>query len=103
MNQVFYRQPLTTDTIDFENTLIEQSNKKYIRHGIIPVYYPEFDSFSINFDDEFDEFENSQVQGTQHALKSTKESSIEVEETHRNDYECFPGNQVLKQKTYIKK
>lgn len=103
MNQVFYRQPLTTDTINFENTLIGQSNKKYVSHGTIPVYYPEFDSFSINFDDVLDELENSQVQGIQHALKSVKESNIKVTETHINAHECFSENQAIKQKTYIKK
>ena len=76
MQQVYYRQPLTTDTIQFENTTIMtsdtiynntfsgtnsrlhnvsgfshgESQRRYVSHGIIPVYYPEFDSFVINFD-----------------------------------------------------
>ena len=61
MNQVFYRQPVTTNTISFENTIIENkkkpsgfsfcgTDKPYISRCVIPVYYPEFDSVEINFD-----------------------------------------------------
>ena len=70
MRQVFYRTPLTTDTINFESTnIIKSSDDKYVSHGIIPVYYPEVDSICIDFDDEE---EQKKFQKTYMLEKKTK-------------------------------
>ena len=50
MDQVFYRTPLKTDMIKFDCS--NPKKEKQVPHGTIPIYYPEFDSFTIDFDDE---------------------------------------------------
>lgn len=61
MNQVFYKQPVSTNTISFENTIVEHkkelsgfsfcdTKKIHTLRPVIPVYYPEFNNIEINFD-----------------------------------------------------
>lgn len=61
MNQVFYREPLKTNMINFEGTTVEHKKKSsgfsfgncektHVQGPTIPMYYPEIDKFEINFD-----------------------------------------------------
>ncbi len=61
MNQVFYREPLKTNMISFEGTTVEHekkpsgfsfgnSEKSHVPGPTIPMYYPEFEKFEIDFD-----------------------------------------------------